>query len=267
MLPRTPDPLERSRPSAGRTDLQRDFFARMGARQPLRELFDHLPGYSFFIKDAHSRIICAGRMILERLGASREDDLIGTTDHAYFPPQIADGYVRDDRRVMETGRPLINHVEPFYNEQHLLDWFVTNKLPVRDASGGIIGVMGTIHSYEGTCQFMPPCAPIQRAVEFIREHHRERVAVAHLARLARLSTRQLQRRFREVFGMSIRDFVAKTRIQAACGTLVGTDLAIAAIALDFGFCDQSAFTQQFRKHTGMTPRKYRQRYARDPGAG
>ena len=37
--------------------------------------------------------------------------------------------------------------------------------------------------------------------------------------------------------------------------------AFAEIAQQFGFCDQSAFTQAFRKHTGITPLKFRKRYA------
>jgi AraC-like DNA-binding protein len=37
------------------------------------------------------------------------------------------------------------------------------------------------------------------------------------------------------------------------------DKPIAEIALDFGFCDQSAFTQHFRKHMGITPATYRKR--------
>ena len=40
-----------------------------------------------------------------------------------------------------------------------------------------------------------------------------------------------------------------------------SDQSIAQIALDFGFCDQSAFTQLFRKHMGLTPRQFRLRYA------
>ncbi len=38
------------------------------------------------------------------------------------------------------------------------------------------------------------------------------------------------------------------------------DRSIAEIALMFGFSDQSAFTNQFRKVPGMPPRTYRDRY-------
>ena len=56
----------------------------------------------------------------------------------------------------------------------------------------------------------------------------------------------------------------KTRIQATVDALIRTNMSISEIATDFGFCDQSAFTKQFRKHTGYTPRKFRQLHAIKP---
>ena len=41
--------------------------------------------------------------------------------------------------------------------------------------------------------------------------------------------------------------------------LAKTSASIIEIALNHGFCDQSAFTQQFRKRTGMTPKQFRVR--------
>ncbi len=235
-------------------------FEKMGTQQ-FHHLFEHLPGVYFFAKDSESRLMCASRPILDRLGVKNESDVIGTTDYDYFPPQIADNFVRDDQSVIKTGRPLINRVEIWYNEQRLLDWFVTNKLPIHAANGdSIIGVMGVVQSYEGKKKSLLPYSHISEAVDFIREHHCDRINVEDLAQLVGISTRQLHRKFHQVFGMSVQDFLAKTRIQAASDALIHRDETIADIAVQFGFCDQSAFTQQFRKHTGMTPLRFRQRY-------
>jgi AraC-like DNA-binding protein len=241
--------------------MQRDFLSEVGGAQQFQQLFEHLPGIYFFIKDSKSRMMCASRPILERLGLKTEEEVIGTTDYDYFPPQVADGFVHDDQLVMRTGKPLTGRVEVWYNEQRLLDWFVTNKLPVRDRKGDIIGVMGTVQSYEGSRKSLLPYSQISQAVDYIRAHHREKITVEQLAQRAGLSSRQLHRKFREVFGMSVQEFLAKTRIQTASDALMGTSQSIAEIAQEFGFCDQSAFTQQFRKHTGMTPLKFRKRYS------
>jgi AraC-like DNA-binding protein len=252
----------KSRPAiSNRLLLQRAFFERMGGSQQIAQLFEYLPGTYFFVKDRDSRMMCASRPILLRLGLETEEEIIGTTDYDYFPPQVADGFVGDDQRVIRSGEPLTGRIEVWYNEQRLLDWFVTNKLPVHDRDNRIIGVMGTVQSYEGSRKSLLPYSQISHAVDYIRAHHREKITVEQLAQRTNLSTRQLHRKFRKVFGMSVQEFLAKTRIQTASDALVNGSQSIADIAQEFGFCDQSAFTQQFRKHTGMTPLKFRRRYA------
>lgn len=239
---------------------QASFFELMGGRQQFQQLFEHLPGVYFFVKDRLSRMVCASPSFCEHLGASSETEIIGRTDHEFFPQHAADHFRRDDEWVLKTGKPIIGRVELWYNEQRVLDWFVTNKLPVRDAHGAILGVMGIVRSYEGQRKSMQPMSLIHSTIEYIRVHHDERLTVQELAARASLSPRQLHRKFREVFGLSVREFLVKTRIQAASDALLHGDQRIAQIAVSFGFCDQSAFTQMFRKYTGLTPRQFRLRY-------
>ncbi|MFO0869204.1 MAG: AraC family transcriptional regulator [Pirellulales bacterium] len=251
---------QRPRPVLDPAGFQRDFFARMGGKQQFQQLFEHLPGVYFFVKDRHSRLVCASSSFWQHLGADAEDQIIGRSDHEFFPPHAADHFQRDDQQVMATGQPLIGRVELWYNEQRVLDWFVTNKLPIRDLQGEVIGVMGIVRSYEGQRRSMQPMSLIHSTVDYIRQHHQVRLTVEQLAARARLSPRQLHRKFRDVFGLSVQEFLIKTRLQAASDALLQSDQPIAQIAVDFGFCDQSAFTQLFRKHIGMTPRRFRQRY-------
>lgn len=240
--------------------LQTEFFAQIGAVAQFRQLFENLPDVYFFAKDAQSRMMAASRPILQRLQLNSEEDVIGTTDHDHFPIHIADSFVRDDQQVMRTGLPLINRVEIWYTEQRLLDWFVTDKLPLRNLSGEVVGVMGTVRSYEGGRRNVLPYSQISDAVDYIRKRHRGKITVAEVAELAGVSPRQLHRRFQEVFGMSALDFLTKTRMQAASEELLKTNRPIVDIAIDFGFCDQSAFTRQFKNHVGQTPLKFRRQY-------
>lgn len=237
--------------------MQSDFFQRMGGDQQLRHLFELMPGTFFFMKDEKSRMICASRAIQKRLGVSSEAEIVGRTDYDFFPPSIADNFVRDDRKVIETGRALVNHVEIWYSEQRILDWFVTNKLPIHDKTGCPIGVMGTVHSYEGKKQELLPFSRVSTAIEHIRQHFRRTIAISELAELAELSPRQLQRAFRETMGTGIHEFILKTRVESACHILQTTETSIAEIAKQHGFCDQSAFTKTFRRITGVTPARFR----------
>ncbi len=260
-MKRSPSKQIDQTPEQASARFQQDFFGSMGGERQFQQLFEHLPGVYFFVKDRQSRMVCASQPFWEHLGAKSEAEIIGRTDYDFFPQHAADHFRRDDELVMSTGEPLIGRVELWYNEQRVLDWFVTNKLPILDLRGEVIGVMGIVRSYEGQRRTMQPMSMIDSTVDYIRDHHNERLTVDELAERAGLSPRQLHRKFREVFGLSVQEFLVKTRIQAASDTLLHTDQSIAQIATDFGFCDQSAFTQLFRKHMGMTPRRFRVRYA------
>lgn len=239
--------------------LKSDFLARLSPATHFEVLFDHLPGVSFFAKNRDFLFVSANRAFWERLNCSREADLIGKNDFELFPAQLARKFREDDEQVIASGKPKLKIIELFFNSQGLPDWYLTNKFPVLGRDGSVIGVMGTVQSYSGGRSALTPHLQIDRAVSYIRDHFHEPVNLTDLAKRTGMSVRQFNRRFREVFGTNPRTFLIKTRIQAACEVLRSGDKPIAEIALDFGFCDQSAFTQHFRKHMGITPATYRKR--------
>lgn len=246
---------------SARARMLREFLAQADLIEPFQELFEHLPGILFFIKNARSQMICASRSLRRRLNAAGDLELVGTTDYDYFPRAIADAFVRDDRQVMITRQPLLNRVEINYNDQRVFDWIVTNKFPLVARDGRAIGVIGTIQGYDGADDSFSPFPELGSVVAYVRAHLRERLSVSTLAEHTGVSVRQLHRRFARTFGLSVQEFITKTRIQAASDLLARTDRPIAEIALDCGFCDQSAFTHQFRRKTSLTPRQYRRNAA------
>ena len=240
--------------------LQTQFFEAMGGPQHFQQLFAHIPDVYFFFKDRESRMMGASATILHRLGVSSELEIVGTTDYDHFPSQLADEFVRDDRAVIATGKPLINRVEIWYTEHRLLDWFVTTKLPIFDPDGEVIGIMGTVRDYNGARAEIQAYSQIDAILNHIHDHLDRKIGVNELATIAGVSSRQLHRRFVELFGMNVQEFLAKTRIKAASDALINSDLSVGDISIKFGFCDQSAFTQQFKKHIGETPLRFRKRH-------
>ena len=236
------------------------FLRRIGHDTPFYQLFDVMPDVSFFAKDRQFRLMCASRRFIERFGLRDEAQVIGRDDFELFPPRIAESFRRDDEEVLRTGEPKLNIVELFFNRQGIPDWFVTNKLPVFDSKKRVIGIMGTVQSFEGRKQFLQPYLAIDRAVAFIRDHFRERISVEQLAALVHLSSRQLNRKFVEAFGLSPQSFIMKLRIQSACEALQNGSLTISHVARDLGFYDQSIFTHHFQKHMGITPLRYQRQF-------
>jgi PAS domain S-box-containing protein len=236
------------------------FLRSIGTGTPFYRVFDYLPEIAFFAKDAAFNLICASQRFLERFGFRDETEVIGKNDFELFPKRLAENFRRDDEEVMRRGEPKLNIVELFFNDQGIPDWFITNKLPLRDEVGRVIGVMGTVHSYEGRREMLHPYAQLDRAIAYIRENFRLGVSVKELSYAIRVSPRQLHRKFMAAFGSSPKTFIMKMRIQAACEALQRENAEIQDVAQAYGFCTQSAFTHLFQKYVGLTPRKYQQKF-------
>ena len=243
-------------PSDGQK-LKSDFLSQISSESHFEVLFDQLPGVSFFVKNKDFRIVSANRRFWERLTCTSEEEVIGRTDFELFPDRLALKFRDDDEEVLASGLPKLKIIELFFNRQGLPDWYFTNKFPVFGKDGSVIGVMGTVQSYSGRKSALTPHLELDRAVNYIRDHFHEPVNMQDLARRTGMSVRQFNRRFQEVFGTNPRTFLIKTRVQAACEDLRSSEKPIAEIALDYGFCDQSSFTQHFRTHMGETPLRYR----------
>lgn len=239
--------------------LQADFFARIADPQAVREIFEHLPGVFFFMKDDRGRHIAANSATYARFGIKGEDELVGAMDEKFFPAEVAKAYREDDQRVIRSGKPIINRLEVWYDEQHRLDWFLATKLPVRDRRGQVIGVMGITRRDEDRLRHHD-VREVTEAVRLARENVHRVLGTAELARTVGLSERQLHRKLKAALGLSPYELLLRTRVQAAAEVLARTSTPISEVAFDHAFCDQSAFTQQFRKRTGMTPKEFRRRH-------
>ena len=243
-----------------RARLRDNFFRHQIDPEQLLQPFAQLPGVLYFVKDAQSRLMAISRESAVRMGFQTEAEIIGRTVHDYLPPELADKYLADDQWVVRHGKPLRNIVEMWFNEQGFRDWIITDKYPLRDARGQVVGLIGTIQTFEARRKMLAHFGVVGKAVDFIREHLGEPVMLSDIARHAGLSERQLQRLFRRAFGMTMQQFIIQSRIQAAIHELTHSHRSIAEIAAMFGFSDQSAFTNQFRAVAGIPPRLYRQRY-------
>ncbi len=236
------------------------FLRQLSPDTPFYRVFDLMPDFAFFAKDRQFRIVCASQGFIERFGFRHEVELIGRSDFDLFPLHLAESFRKDDEEVMSTGLPKLNIVELFFTDQGIPDWFITNKMPLRNQAGEVMGLMGFAHSYEGRRQVLQPFLQIEKALTYIRENFRRGVSIKELASAVHLSPRHLQRKFVETFGSSPQAFIIKLRLQAACEALHQGATQISEIARELGFCDQSAFTQLFQKHMAMTPLRYRKRF-------
>ena len=93
--------------------------------------------------------------------------------------------------------------------------------------------------------------------QHVEEHLAERLPIARLAELVRLSRYHFCRSFRHSFGVSPHRYHLHRRAERAKTLLANTALSVTDIALDLGFPETSSFSTTFHKLVGRTPTDYR----------
>lgn len=100
---------------------------------------------------------------------------------------------------------------------------------------------------------------IQICQNYIQMHLSERITVETLAQFVGYSETYLSKKFKQETGKNILDYINECRIESAKQMLVSCELSIQEISEQLGFGTQSYFGAQFKKATGISPSKYRNR--------
>ena len=240
---------------------QNEFLKEIVSVPSFLAMMEALEGISFFVKDRNFRLIFANPFFFRRLGLKSEDELLEKNDFDLFPESLAKKFRMDDETVIKSGQPLMGLVELFLNQQGIPAWYQTNKFPIFDGSGKAVGIMGTVQKYEKSGLNLSRDPKVEILIAKVRSEIAKPISISNMAKEIGLSHRQLNRRFKLATGLSPQQFQVRTRIEKACEFLRNSQKQIVEIGLELGFCDQSAFTAQFRKRMSMTPRQYRVQYS------
>jgi len=101
-------------------------------------------------------------------------------------------------------------------------------------------------------------APVQKAIIFIDSDLTADLSLNHLAQLQNISPAYLSNIFHKETGEKLTDYVNKKRVNYAKQLLDTTNLQIQTIAQRCGIVDVHYFSRIFKKHTGKTPKEYRE---------
>lgn len=92
-----------------------------------------------YAKQADGRYLIANQRF-EQLFHLTQDQIRGQTDHDIFPLAIADAFRKNDRWVLENGRPLeIEEYAPHADELHT---YLSVKVPILDQAGNVTAMCG-----------------------------------------------------------------------------------------------------------------------------
>ena len=93
--------------------------------------------------------------------------------------------------------------------------------------------------------------------EYIDSHLNENIRVTDLAALCHVSYSGFAAKFKDVYGMSCKEYIEQMRMFKAEEYLLFTNMEISEISELTGFSDSSHFIHSFRDYKGITPKQYR----------
>jgi PAS domain S-box-containing protein len=113
--------------------------ALRGSEARFRLLVENIPE-KIFIKDRHCRWVAANANFAQDVGCGVED-LLGKSDHDFFPAELADRFRAEDEQAMARGE--IQRFEQHITRAGREGWELVVKVPVRNEQGEVVGLFAS----------------------------------------------------------------------------------------------------------------------------
>lgn len=226
-------------------------------RAVLEALFDAIPDVVFFLKDTNGRYVVVNRTLAERCAGGEKARMVGRRPEDLFPAALAESYAKQDESVLKTGRKVDGALELHLYPGGVTGWCLTTKLALRAKDERITGVVGISRDLNAPGEKANGYAELASVLEHMRLHFDESLRIEELAAMAGFSVYQFEQRMQRLFQMSPLQLLHKFRLDEATRLLRESDLPLGEIALQTGWCDQSAFTRHFSRYAGIAPGRFR----------
>lgn len=149
---------------------------------------------------------------------------------------------------------------------HLVEHYCGHELAVQTARALVLEAP---RIWQSTYAHEPPRSAhddeaVQRAQKWLLNHRTEQIDLEALAVKVGMSPRHFARRFRAATGEAPLAYLHRLRIDDARRKLESSHRSIQEIGRGVGYEDAAFFRALFRRHTGATPKEYRDRFGRKP---
>jgi AraC-like DNA-binding protein len=232
-------------------------FASAPGLEATEFLFDTIGDVLFCVKDRNRRYVAANEAFIRRAGLLTRSELLGRTAREVFPPILAASYEQQDEEVFSKGATVRDRLEMITQGGGRVGWFVSQKIAVKSAAGEIIALAGISRDLHQQAISGAELGPLADILDTLHRDCARPLRIENLAKKSGLSWSQFQRRVRSITGLTPRQLLTKSRIEAAAEALRTSADSLSAIAFECGFYDQAAFSRQFRSATGLSPGEYR----------
>ena len=199
---------------------------------------------------------------------SEPDDSLIFLINPYFLHQIAEqnGFQNSDELELQ---PVLNQSD---SQLHNLVALFRQEIDAERSEGrmyqeSLTNILG-IHLLRHYCIFNPqsslyrgglPKYKLKQVIDYMNDRLADDISLSELADWAKMSQSHFSTLFRQSTGKSPYKFLLQQRLIRAKELLLNTNMAIADIAIDVGFYDQSHLSRHMKRTHGVSPRQLRQR--------
>jgi len=210
------------------------------------------------IKDSQGNYIYVNKAFLQSLQVEKSH-IIGQNDLQLFGAELAKVYMDDDQKIIQGITPNIRTAELVTYRPGLVRWHSTNKSPLLNNEGNIIGVVliSTLLQHRQDLGSTGTMGSISKAIDFIYANPSKNIRIPELTKISGVSTSSLERGFKEHFHCSPAKFITQTKISHACTLLANPIYSIAQVGELSGYPDPVIFSRVFKREMKINPRKYR----------
>jgi AraC-like DNA-binding protein len=104
------------------------------------------------------------------------------------------------------------------------------------------------------------CGDLGGAIDYIKKNLFKEITIDEICREVHISKYYFCRRFKETMGMTVMDYVLKTRIIHAKQMLEKENASVTDVSDRCGFSSVSYFCRVFKESVGVSPLKYRKQF-------
>ena len=177
-----------------------------------------------------------------------------------IPSEVSVIGVDNDELLCSLSSPTLSSIqvdieEGGYRTAQLIERLVTNPdAPREDIVLRPEKIVGRI----STAAFATDDVQIQKAVRFIHQNYQKKISVKDVMREVALSRRLLERRFKNVTGQTLYQYISDLKIKRFAELLLDTDEQVVGIALSLGENDTKSISRRFKQIYGCAPNEWRE---------
>jgi len=175
-------------------------------RDLLQALMDNIPDTIYF-KDTSSRFTRVNRAQANVLGVATPEEAVGKTDLDFQESDLAMSFYEEEQHLVQSGESLINRIEFNPTSDGQPRWFSANKVPIKDHTGRVIGIVGISHDITKRTQAEEALQEAENKYRTLVEHM---PAIVYVDRADESrQTIYINSQVQEILGYSPEDWITK----------------------------------------------------------